>query len=76
MRKGRPCLAQGELEDNGEGEHRRKWTHDLFFVRMEWWAFPLAAVAVAMAVTGWRPGDAANTVKAAGQSTQKLVGGK
>ena len=23
VRKGRPCLAEGELEDDGEGEHRR-----------------------------------------------------
>jgi len=58
------------------GEHRRLWTHDLFFVRMEWWAFPLAAAAVAIFVTGWKPGNAINTVQAAGQSTQKLVTGK
>ena len=58
------------------GEHRRAWTHDLLFVRMEWWAFPLAAVAVAVFVTGWKPGDARNTVQAASQTTQKLAGGK
>ena len=58
------------------GEHRRMWTHDLFFVRMEWWAFPLAAVAVAVFVTGWKPGDARNTVQAAEQTSQKLVGKK
>jgi hypothetical protein len=45
------------------GEHRRMWTHDLFFVRMEWWAFPLAAAAVAIFLTGWKPGDARNTVQ-------------
>ena len=58
------------------GDNRRLWTHDLFFVRMEWWAFPLAAVAVAVFLTGWKPGDARNTVQAAGQTTQKLTGGK
>jgi hypothetical protein len=58
------------------GEHRRTWTHDLLFVRMEWWAFPLAAVAVAMFVTGWKPGDARNTVQAASETTQKLTGSK
>ena len=58
------------------GDHRRAWTHDLFFVRMEWWAFPLAAVAVAIFVTNWKPGDARNTVQAASQTTQKLTGGK
>ena len=58
------------------GEHRRMWTHDLFFVRMEWWAFPLAAIAVAVFLTGWKPGDARNTVQAASETTQKLTGAK
>lgn len=59
-----------------DAEHRRTWTHDLLFVRMEWWAFPLAAVALAMVLTGWKPGNAPGIVKAAGQQTQKLAGGK
>ena len=48
-----------------EGEHRRMWTHDLFFVRMEWWAFPLAALAVAAVALNFTPGSAASTAKAA-----------
>ena len=58
------------------GEHRRTWTHDLFFVRMEWWAFPLAAAAVAIFVTNFRPGEAVSTVKAATGQTAKLTGAK
>jgi hypothetical protein len=52
---------------------RRPWTHDFLFVRMEWWAFPLVAAAVVVFLTGWRPGDAPQTLKAAGQQTQKLA---
>jgi hypothetical protein len=37
---------------------------------MEWWAFPLAALAVAVFVTGWKPGDSARTVKAATDSAK------
>jgi hypothetical protein len=48
-----------------DADPRRPWTHDLLFIRMEWWAFPLAALAVAVFVTGWKPGDSARTVKAA-----------
>ena len=48
-----------------EGEHRRMWTHDLFFVRMEWWAFPLAALAVATVALNFTPGNAVSSAKAA-----------
>ena len=58
------------------GEHRRTWTHDLFFVRMEWWAFPLAALAVAALVLNFTPGNAARGAKAAGQETVKLAPGR
>ena len=56
-----------------DAEHRRAWTHDLLFVRMEWWAFPLAAVALAMVLTGYKPGNAPGVAQAASQA-QKLVG--
>jgi len=59
-----------------EGEHRRMWTHDLLFVRMEWWAFPLAAVAAAIFITGWKPGEIPHQLKAASQETQKLTSSK
>jgi hypothetical protein len=58
------------------GEHRRTWTHDLLFVRMEWWAFPLAAVAAAIFITGWKPGEIPHQLKAASQETQKLTSSK
>jgi len=58
------------------GEHRRTWTHDLLFVRMEWWAFPLAAVAAAIFLTGWKPGELPHQLKAASQETQKLTSSK
>ena len=41
------------------------WTHDLLFVRMEWWAFPLAALAVATVALNFTPGNAVSSVKAA-----------
>ena len=58
------------------GDHRRTWTHDLLFVRMEWWAFPLAALAVAALVLNFTPGNAARGAKAAGQETVKLAPGR
>jgi hypothetical protein len=54
---------------------RRPWTHDLFFVRMEWWAFPLALAAVWVVATGWKPGDSARSVKAAAQQSTRLAPG-
>jgi hypothetical protein len=47
---------------------RRPWTHDFFFLRMEWWAYPLAAVALAVVLTGWKPGDSPRAAKAAQQA--------
>ena len=55
------------------GEHRRTWTHDLFFLRMEWWAFPLIAVAVASVVLNFTPGKATNRAKAAVDQTMKAA---
>ena len=52
---------------------RRPWTHDFFFLRMEWWAFPLLAVAVAVFTTGWKPGDSPRAVRAAAQQAEKLA---
>lgn len=52
---------------------RRPWTHDLFWLRMEWWSFPLVAAAAYCLVTGWKPGDAPQTVKAAAQQTQRVA---
>src|SRR5215212_5915122 len=43
---------------------QRPWTHDFLFLRMETWAYPLAAAALAVFLTGWKPGDSAKTVKA------------
>jgi hypothetical protein len=54
-------------------ENRRPWTHDLFFVRMEWWSFPLAALAVTVLLTGWKPGDASRTVNAATDDVAEAV---
>lgn len=76
---GAACWALGRRLNKParkDAQHRRTWTHDLLFVRMEWWAFPLAAVALAVVLTGWKPGNAPGLVKAAGQQTQKLTGGK
>ena len=56
-----------------DAEHRRTWTHDLLFVRMEWWAFPLVALAIAAVVLNFTPGSAARGVKAAGQETQQKL---
>lgn len=58
------------------GEHRRTWTHDLFFVRMEWWAFPLVALAIAGVVLNFTPGSAARSAKAAASDTAKLTNSK
>ena len=52
---------------------RRPWTHDFFFLRMEWWAVPLIAVAIGAFATGWKPGDSARAVKAAAQQAEKLA---
>ena len=54
---------------------RRPWTHDLFFVRMETWAYPLIAAALAVMGTGWKPGDGVRTVKAAAEQTERLAPG-
>ena len=55
------------------GDHRRAWTHDLLFVRMEWWAFPLVALAVAGVVLNFTPGNAARSAKAAVEEPAKLT---
>jgi hypothetical protein len=55
------------------GDHRRAWTHDLFFVRMEWWAFPLAAVAVAAVVLNFTPGRTLQSAKAAGEQVKSVT---
>ena len=56
-----------------DSDPRRSWTHDFFFVRMEWWAFPLVAVAIGVFVTGWKPGNSPRAVKAAVQQAEKLA---
>ena len=56
-----------------DAEHRRNWTHDLFFVRMEWWAFPLVALAIASVVLNLTPGNATRGAKAAGEQTKQAV---
>jgi hypothetical protein len=43
---------------------RRPWTHDLLFLRMEWWAFPLAALAVAAVALNFTPGRTLQSAKA------------
>ena len=58
------------------GEHRRTWTHDLLFVRMEWWAFPLVALAVAAVVLNFTPGSATRSAKAAVEDSAKLTKSK
>jgi hypothetical protein len=55
------------------GDNRRLWTHDLFFVRMEWWAYPLVAMAVAAVVLNFTPGNATSRVKAAVGQTAKAA---
>ena len=54
-------------------EPRRPWTHDFLFLRLETWAFPLAAAALAVFLTGWKPGDGIRTVKAATQHAEHLA---
>jgi hypothetical protein len=54
-----------------EGDHRRTWTHDLLFVRMEWWAFPLAGLAVAAVALNFTPGNAVSSAKAAAPALTK-----
>ena len=52
---------------------RRPWTHDFLFLRLETWAYPLAAAALAVVLTNWKPGDGVRTVKAAAEQTQRLA---
>jgi hypothetical protein len=52
---------------------RRPWTHDFLFLRMETWAYPLAAAALAIFLTGYKPGDSVRTVKAATEKAEKLA---
>ena len=54
---------------------RRPWTHDFLFLKMENWAYPLALAAVAVFVTGFKPGDSVRTVKAAAEQTTRLTPG-
>jgi hypothetical protein len=55
------------------GDHRRLWTHDLLFLRMEWWAFPLIALAVASVVLNFTPGNVTSRAKAAVDQTVKAA---
>ena len=55
---------------------RRPWTHDFFFLKLETWAYPLAALALAVFLTGYKPGEAVRTVKAAAQQAERLTPGK
>ena len=48
----------------------RPWTHDFFFIRMEWWAFPLAASALVVVLSGWKPGDSPRSAKASADYAQ------
>ena len=50
---------------------RRPWTHDLLFLRMEWWAFPLAALAVAAVALNFTPGRTLQSAKAEVKSVAK-----
>jgi hypothetical protein len=54
---------------------RRPWTHDFLFLKMETWAYPLAVAAVAVFLTGFKPGDSVRTVKAATEKAEKLAPG-
>jgi len=54
---------------------RRPWTHDFLFLKMETWAYPLAALALAVVLTGYKPGDSVRTVKAATEKAEKLAPG-
>src|SRR4051812_18609306 len=51
---------------------RRPWTHDFLFLKLETWAYPLAAAALAVVLTGYKPGDSVRTVKAATEKAEKL----
>jgi hypothetical protein len=55
-----------------QGENRRTWTHDLLCLRMEWWAAPVLALAVAAFVFGPRLG-APKSVKAAAEKAKDVV---
>ena len=54
---------------------RRPWTHDFLFLKLETWAYPLAALALAVVLTGWKPGEGVRTVKAATEKAEKLAPG-
>jgi hypothetical protein len=54
---------------------RRPWTHDFLFLRMETWAYPLAVAALAVFLTGYKPGDSVRAVKAATEKAEKLAPG-
>ena len=54
---------------------RRPWTHDFLFLRLETWAYPLIAAALAIVLTGWKPGEGVRTVKAATEKAEKLAPG-
>jgi len=54
-------------------EPRRPWTHDFLFLRLETWAYPLIAAALAVVLTGWKPGEGVRTVKAAAEHAERLA---
>ena len=54
------------------GENRRTWTHDLFLLRMEWWAVPVTALAVVAFVYGPRVAGP-KAVKAAAEKAKDAV---
>ena len=56
----------------GAGDNRRTWTHDFLFLRMEWWAAPVLALAVAAFVFGPTLG-APKSVKAAAEKAKDVV---
>ena len=60
---------------DGDAETRRPWTHDFLFLRLETWAYPLIALALAVVLTGWKPGEGVRTVKAATEKAEKLAPG-
>ena len=69
------CFVLGRRMNKGAakgGDHGKAKTHDLLFLRMEWWAVPVAALAIAAFVYGPNLGGP-KTVKAAAEKAKKAV---
>ena len=70
------CFVLGrrlnEPASKSAGENRRTWTHDLFLLRMEWWAVPVTALAVVAFVYGPRVAGP-KAVKAAAEKAKDAV---